>query len=288
MAGTARTDGIDLPVRSALPALRAALFGAGAAGGAVLVAPPGTGKTTLVPPALAGLLGDGAPARRVLVAEPRRVAARAAARRIAWLLGERAGEGAVGFTVRGERRVGPRCRVEVVTTGVLLRRLQRDPELPGVDAVLLDEVHERHLDADLALAFLQEVRGALRPELAVVAASATAETGPLAALLEAPVVEAEGVAFPVAARWAAPPAGVRPALGTRVDPALLDHAAAVVRRALAEEASGDVLVFLPGAAEIAGVAGRLRGAVAADVLTLHGRTPAHEQDAVLAGGGGGS
>ncbi|MCZ9340847.1 ATP-dependent helicase HrpB, partial [Streptomyces sp. TRM76130] len=167
-----RHDVLDaLPVRGALPGLADALEAHGAS---VLVAPPGTGKTTLVPLVLAGLVGGAAVARRVVVAEPRRIAARAAARRMAWLLGERPG-GSVGYTVRGERVVGRHTRVEVVTTGVLLQRLQRDQELAGVDAVMLDECHERHLDADTAAAFLRDVRETLRPELRLVAASATTD-----------------------------------------------------------------------------------------------------------------
>ncbi|MFI6928996.1 ATP-dependent helicase HrpB [Streptomyces sp. NPDC050287] len=276
-----RYDALDaLPVRSALPALSDALDGHGTA---VLVAPPGTGKTTLVPLALAGLLGEG-PARRVVVAEPRRIAARAAARRMAWLLGEKVGE-SVGFTVRGERVVGRRARVEVVTTGVLLQRVQRDPELAGVDVVVLDECHERHLDADTAAAFLWDVRETLRPELRLVAASATTDADGWARLLGgAPVVEAAGVSYPVEVVWAPPARTVRPPHGMRVDPALLAHVAAVVRRALAER-SGDVLCFLPGVGEIARVAGQL-GALGAfgevDVLQVHGRAPAAVQDAVLA------
>ncbi|MFG2140548.1 ATP-dependent helicase HrpB [Streptomyces sp. NPDC048650] len=274
-----------LPVREALPALREALEEVGAA---VLCAPPGTGKTTLVPLDLAGLTGAG-PARRVLVAEPRRIAARAAARRMAWLLGEKAGD-RIGFTVRGERRVGPRTVVEVVTTGVLLQRLQRDPELAGVDVVVLDECHERHLDADTSAAFLLDVRETLRPELRLVAASATTDAEGWARLLgssgaAAPVVEAAGVAHPVAVVWAPPERPVRPPHGIRVDPAQLAHVAAVVRRALREQ-SGDVLCFLPGVGEIGRVAGRLAG-VDAEVLQVHGRAPAEVQDAVLAGGDGG-
>ncbi|MFI9416365.1 ATP-dependent helicase HrpB [Streptomyces werraensis] len=269
----------SLPVREALPSLAGALD---AHGTSVLVAPPGTGKTTLVPLALAGLWGAG-PARRVLVAEPRRIAARAAARRMAWLLGERVGA-SVGFTVRGERAVGRDTRVEVVTTGVLLQRLQRDQELAGVDAVVLDECHERHLDADTAAAFLWDVRETLRPDLRLVAASATTDAEGWARLLGgAPVVEARGAAHPVDVVWAPPPRAVRPPHGMWVDPALLTHVAAVVRRALAER-DGDVLVFLPGAGEISRVAGMLGGLSGVDVLQVHGRAPAAVQDAVLSPG----
>ncbi|MEU8571789.1 ATP-dependent RNA helicase [Streptomyces asoensis] len=275
-----REDALEaLPVRSALPALEDALEGHGCA---VLAAPPGTGKTTLVPLALAGLLGGG-PARRVVVAEPRRIAARAAARRMAWLLGERPGQ-SVGHTVRGERVVGRYTRVEVVTTGVLLQRLQRDQELTGVDVVVLDECHERHLDADTSAAFLWDVRETLRPDLRLVAASATTDTAGWARLLGgAPVVEARGSLFDVEVVWAPPPRPVRPPHGMRVDPALTAHVASVVRRALAER-SGDVLCFLPGVGEIARVAGLLGGADGVDVLQVHGRAPAAVQDAVLAPG----
>ena len=275
-----RYDALDaLPVRGALPALTDALEGHGTA---VLVAPPGTGKTTLVPLALAGLLGDG-PARRVVVAEPRRIAARAAARRMAWLLGENVGA-SVGYTVRGERVVGRRARVEVVTTGVLLQRLQRDQELAGVDAVVLDECHERHLDADTTAAFLWDVRETLRPELRLVAASATTDAQGWARLLGgAPVVEADGVSHPVDVVWAPPVRPVRPPHGMRVDPALLTHVASVVRQALAER-DGDVLCFLPGVGEIARVAGQLGDLGGIEVLQVHGRAPAAVQDAVLTAG----
>ncbi|MFE1588204.1 ATP-dependent RNA helicase [Streptomyces sp. NPDC058737] len=277
-----RYDALDaLPVRGALPALHDALEGHGTA---VLVAPPGTGKTTLVPLALAGLLGgEGAPARRVVVAEPRRIAARAAARRMAWLLGEKPGE-RVGYSVRGERVVGRHARVEVVTTGVLLQRLQRDQELTGVDVVVLDECHERHLDADTTAAFLWDVRQTLRPELRLVAASATTDAEGWSRLLgDAPVVEAPGVSYPVEVVWAPPARPVRPPHGMRVDPALLTHVASVVRRALAER-DGDVLCFLPGVGEISRVAGLLGELGDVDVLQVHGRAPAAVQDAVLAPG----
>ncbi|MFJ6889088.1 ATP-dependent helicase HrpB [Streptomyces californicus] len=273
-----RTEALDrLPVRTAVPALARALDDRGVA---VLCAPPGTGKTTLVPLVLAGLTGRG-PVRRVLVAEPRRIAARAAARRMAWLLGERPGE-RVGFTVRGERAVGRGTVVEVVTTGVLLQRLQRDQELAGVDVVIIDECHERHLDADTVAAFLLDVREAIRPDLRLVAASATTDAEGWARLLgDAPVVEAEGVAYPVEVVWAPPVRPVGPPHGMRVDPALLAHVAATVRRALAER-EGDVLCFLPGVGEIGRVAGQLAG-LDAEVLQVHGRAPAAVQDAVLAG-----
>ncbi|MEV6856964.1 ATP-dependent helicase HrpB [Streptomyces microflavus] len=277
-----RTEALDLlPVRTAVPALRRALDDRGVA---VLCAPPGTGKTTLVPLVLAGLTGEG-PVRRVVVAEPRRIAARAAARRMAWLLGEQPG-GRIGFTVRGERMVGRDTVVEVVTTGVLLQRLQRDQELAGVDVVIIDECHERHLDADTVAAFLLDVREAIRPDLRLVAASATTDAEGWARLLgDAPVVEAQGVSYPVEVVWAPPARPVKPPHGMRVDPALLTHVAATVRRALGER-EGDVLCFLPGVGEISRVAGQLAGADA-EVLQVHGRAPAAVQDAVLAGSSGG-
>ncbi|WP_254552292.1 ATP-dependent helicase HrpB [Kitasatospora sp. MMS16-BH015] len=278
----------QLPVSAALPALHEALDRRGVA---VLAAPPGTGKTTLVPLALAGLLGDRA-VRRVLVAEPRRLAVRAAARRMAWMLGEGVG-GRVGYTVRGDRRVGAGTVVEVVTTGVLLQRLQRDQELAGVDVVVLDECHERHLDADTALAFLLDVRATLRPELRLLCASATSDTAAWAELLggsdesgeAAPVVEAHGVSHAVEVIWAPPPRPVRPAHGNRPDPLLLDHLAGTVRRALAER-EGDVLCFLPGVGEIGRVAGLLGELPGVSVLQLHGQAPQAVQEAALTAGSG--
>jgi ATP-dependent helicase HrpB len=271
------TPGTDLPVRSVLPALGDALDRAGAA---VLVAPPGTGKTTLVPLSLADRVEG-----TVLVAEPRRVAARAAARRMAALLGEPVGR-SVGYSVRGDSRRSGATRVEVVTTGLLVRRLQADPGLTGVAAVVLDECHERQLDTDLALAFALDVRAALRPELQLLAMSATAAASRLAALMgqdsPAPVVEATGALHAVEPVWCPPSPPVAPPHGLSVDPRLLAAVSDTVRRALAETA-GDVLVFLPGAAEIGRVAGMLSG-VDADVRPLHGRLPAAEQDAALTPG----
>ncbi|WP_199734784.1 ATP-dependent helicase HrpB [Cellulomonas sp. PhB143] len=273
-------DPPDLPVAAHLADVVAAAAGRGAV---VVQAPPGTGKTTLVPPALAGALPG-----RVVVTQPRRIAARAAARRLAHLVGEPVGR-TVGFSVRGESCTSAQTRVELVTSGILLRRLQRDPELPGVCAVVLDEVHERHLDGDLALALAVDVRENLRDDLAVVAMSATVEAERTAAVLagrggtSVDVVRVAGALHPVETVWAPPRAPRTDARG--VTPAFLDHVAGCVRRAL-QERPGDVLVFVPGVREIDGVVRRLAGA-AADVRPLHGRLSAREQDAALAGTGSG-
>ena len=267
----------DLPVVGGLAAVTDALR---ARGVAVVQAPPGTGKTSLVPPAVAGLAHG-----RVVVTQPRRIAARAAARRLAGLLGEEVGQ-TVGYAVRGDRLTSAGTRIEVVTTGVLLRRLQRDPELPGVAAVVLDEVHERQLDVDLTLALLVDVRENLRDDLAVVAMSATVEAertaGVLGGATPAPVVSVRGSLHPVAELWCPPAPGVKRSDDRGVTPVFLDHVAATARRALAEQA-GDVLVFLPGAAEVTGTVRRLAG-VAADVRALHGRLPPREQDLALTPG----
>ncbi|WP_265521201.1 ATP-dependent helicase HrpB [Oerskovia flava] len=269
----------DLPVRHVLTDLTTALATHGTV---VLQAPPGTGKTTLVPPALAARGSTG----RVVVTQPRRIAARAAARRLAGLLGEEVGR-TVGFTVRGESATSRATRVEIVTTGVLLRRLQRDPELVGTDVVVLDEVHERHLDADLALALAVDVRANLRPDLALVAMSATVEAGRTAELLgglsPAPVVAAQGALFDVEEVWCPHPPRTGRLDERGVTRAFLDHVAATTRRALYER-EGDVLVFVPGAGEVGAVAARLSGIAGVDVRPLHGRLPGREQDLALAPG----
>ncbi|MFI6170415.1 ATP-dependent helicase HrpB [Nocardia sp. NPDC051052] len=255
----------DLPVRGALDRIVETLA---ARETAVLVAPPGTGKTTLVPLALAA-----GTAGRVLVAEPRRLAARAAAARMAALLGESVGE-TVGYSVRGDRRVGKGTRIEVVTSGLLVRRLQGDPELAGVDVVVLDECHERHLDADLLLALLLDARAGLRPDLRVLAMSATVAAERLAALLDdAPVVRVQGRAYPVETTYL--PSLPRERVEAQV--------ARATRAALAGT-EGDVLVFLPGAAEIRRTATLLADMNDVDVLPLHGRLSATAQDTALRAG----
>jgi ATP-dependent helicase HrpB len=289
-----------LPILEALPAL---LESVERTGTAVLAAPPGTGKTTLAPLALAGLIpaDDNAtgraashvtrdmPQRRVLVAEPRRLATRAAATRMAAILGERVGE-RVGYQIRGESRRSAATRVEVVTTGVLLNRLLADPELPGVDLVVLDECHERHLETDTACAFLAETRQILRPDLALVAASATVDIGLWTALLAgedgpAPSVSSEPMRYPVQMHWAPTRERVSAPDGLRVDPRFLAHVAHVVERAL-EADDGDALVFLPGAAEIRRVAERLAHLrtenIGVDIYQLHGSISSAEQDRALA------
>ncbi|MCQ8278395.1 ATP-dependent helicase HrpB [Acetobacteraceae bacterium KSS8] len=263
-----------LPVADALPALLDALRDRP---NAVLVAPPGAGKTTLVPLAIAGFLGAPGPAPwlgagRIVMLEPRRLAARAAAQRMAALIGEQAGE-RVGFRTRIDSAVSAETRIEVVTEGILLRRLLADPTLDGIGCVIVDEVHERSLDADTVLAFCLDLQRQLRPELRILAMSATADTRTLCARLDAPAVESEGRMFPVELRHGRDIPALRD---------LADGAARLVRTALAEQPEGDVLVFLPGVGEIRRVEQMLRDAgVAAELLPLHGELPPAEQDRVL-------
>lgn len=271
---------------------------------AVIHAPPGTGKTTVVPPALAEALvgtsaGTGtattaeAPSRpaRILVSQPRRVAARAAAHRLAHLSGQEVG-GAVGYTVRGDRRTGRSTRVEFATTGVVLRRLLNDPELAGVDAVVLDEVHERSLESDLAFAMVRELLD-LRDDLSLVVMSATLDADDWAARLSdpigapqrvtAPVLRVAAQAHPLTVRWAPPPRRAVDDRGVRPD--FLTHVAATVEDALAHD-GGDVLVFAPGHREVDRIAAQVSSRNASvEVLTLTGSTPRKEQDRVLAGTG---
>ena len=277
----------ELPVTRALGDIAAATWPGGCA---VVTAPPGTGKTTLLPPAVAvALEGHEASAGRVLVTQPRRVAARAAARRIARLLGEEVG-GQVGYSVRGDSRVSERTRVEMVTPGVALRRLQRDPELPGVAGLVIDEFHERDLDTDLALAFALDARSALREDLFIALTSATLEASRTVSWLreatgaEPALVDIPGDIFPLELRYAPPPRGVEAvgAIGNErvgVRREYLAHVARTVEDTVAAT-EGSVLVFLPGVGEIEAVRGAL-SIPGVEVLTLHGQLSAAEQDRAL-------
>ncbi len=255
-----------LPIGVVLPALAAALEQTGAA---VLEAPPGAGKTTLVPLALldAPWLGS----QKIVMLEPRRLAARAAARRMAHMIGEEVGE-TVGFRTRLETRIGAKTRIEVVTEGILPRMLQSDAALDGVGIVIFDEYHERSLDADLGLALALETRRYLREELRLLVMSATLDGERVAALLHAPRVTSAGRSFPVDLRYLDRPAA------DRFEKAI----AAAIGRAL-EEGTGSVLVFLPGGAEIRRVArilGDLGRGIA--VAPLYGDLPPGAQDAAIA------
>ncbi|MCI1017214.1 ATP-dependent helicase HrpB [Microbacterium sp. C5A9] len=273
--------GAGLSFAAALDDLSAALD---TSGSVVVSAPPGTGKTTLVPPLLAARSTG-----RVIVTQPRRVAARAAARRLAHLDGSPLGT-RVGFAVRGERSAGADTRVEFVTAGVLLRRMLDDPGLDGVAAVIIDEVHERALETDLLIGLLSEVRE-LRDDLTLIAMSATLDAARIAAVIgtdddPAPVVQHDVPAFPLAESWAPSPV---PRLDERgVTRGFLDHVARTTTAAALDltrdDPAADVLVFAPGAREVSEIARRLRETRGAfDVRELHGQIPSAEQDAVIRG-----
>jgi ATP-dependent helicase HrpB len=256
---------VDLPIAPLLPEIVATLRDGNRL---VLEAPPGAGKTTAVPPAvLPHVAGE------ILVLEPRRLAARLAARRVAAELGEKVGE-RVGYQVRFEDVGSPRTRLRYVTEQILLRRLLDDPGLSRVGAVFLDEFHERHLAGDLALALLARLQRARRPDLRLAVMSATLDAAPIVAFLDgAPGLASEGRGFPVDIEHLAHP-DARP---------LEEQVASAVRRLL--PAAGDLLVFLPGAAEIA----RAHAACAplasrVDLVTLHGDLPPAEQDRAVTPG----
>ncbi len=279
----------DLPVVEAIPDVRAALADRRRA---VLVAPPGAGKTTVIPLAL--LDESWLDGQRIVMLEPRRLATRAAARRMAHTTRTDVG-GLVGYQTRDERHIGAGTRIEVVTEGVLTRRLQNDPELPGVGLVIFDEVHERNLTTDLGLALALDVASTIRPDLRLLAMSATPDVEGLTALLDAPVVESEGRMFDVEMHWmprspsgggrgSGPRRGGRPTRpgpggGNRIEPDVV----AAVQRALREQI-GDVLVFLPGIGEIRRTESMLNGAVGpdVDVFALAGALSLAEQDEALA------
>ncbi len=232
----------------------------------VIEAPPGAGKTTRVPPALLAIMSG-----EVVVLEPRRIAARMAARRVAWEMGEQPGE-TVGYQVRFEEAVGPRTRLRFVTEGVLTRRLLSDPTLKGVAAVVLDEFHERHLESDLALALLKRLQRT-RPNLRIVVMSATLDADPVARYLECPAVRSEGTRFELSIQHL--PYSPKP-----VEAQVRD----AVELLIGGKHSGDILAFLPGAAEIrramreCEAVARRSGLLA---LPLHGSLPPKEQDRAL-------
>ena len=278
-----------LPIDEALPQLLRVLREHSAA---VLMAPPGAGKSTVVPLVL--LQEPWAAGKRILMLEPRRLAARAVAQRMAQTLEEPIGR-TVGYRMRLDTRVSRDTRIEVVTEGVLTRMLQSDPALEGVAAVLFDEYHERSLQADLGLALVLDARDTVAPDLKVLIMSATLEGASVSRLLgDAPVVTTHGRIFPVATRYAGKGMPVLPdmsaARGTQESPEALT--ARIVRLALLEE-RGDVLVFLPGAREIHRVRALLEGSVTAAasgggavrLLPLYGELASEEQEAALAPGG---
>jgi len=258
-----------LPIDEVLPALRAALEGHSCA---VLQAPPGAGKTTIVPLAL--LESPWLGRQKIVMLEPRRLAARAAAHRMAQLLGEQVAQ-TVGYRVRRDTRVGRTTRIEVVTEGVLTRMLNSDPTLDGVGLVIFDEFHERSLQADLGLALTRQTQQLVRSELRVLVMSATLDGEPVARMLgDAPIVTSAGRLFPVEARW----------LPSRPDQRIEATTAATIRIAL-RDVEGDVLAFLPGQGEIHRVAGQLGdGALgeAIDVFPLYGNLPFDAQDRAIA------
>ena len=252
----------------AIPALRNTLS---AGRDAVLVAPPGAGKTTAVPLAL--LNETWLAGARILVLEPRRLAARAAASRMAWLLGDAVG-GTVGWRMRGDTRVGASTRIEVVTEGVLTRMLLDDPTLDGVGLVCFDEFHERSIHGDTGLALALNSQTVLRPDLRLLVMSATIDGARVASLLrDASVITSSGRAYPVSTSFRPP----------RAEQRMEEATVAAVREALSEH-DGDVLVFLPGAREIRRAAALLAGAIAdnIDVLPLFGMLDARDQDAAIA------
>jgi ATP-dependent helicase HrpB len=258
----------ELPVSAVLPDLVAALAGQPCA---VLEAPPGAGKTTLVPLAL--LDAPWLAGKSILMLEPRRLATRAAAQRMASLRNEEVG-GTVGYRVRLESQVSARTRIEVITEGILTRRLQSDPDLQGVGVVIFDEFHERSLNADLGLALAREVQAALRPDLRIIVMSATLDGAAVSRLLgNAPVIRAEGRVFPVQTRFLDKPAADDVA----------EAVAVAVRRALVDT-SGDILAFLPGEGEIRRTVAKLEERIIPPGTTLHplfGALPKGEQEAAI-------
>jgi len=265
----------DLPVVAALPELLAALE---TSPRAVLEAPPGAGKTTVVPLAL--LAAAWRPAhQKILVLEPRQLATRAAAARLAQLLGEPVGR-TVGYRVRLDSKVSADTRIEVITEGILTRMLQDDPALEDVACVVFDEFHERSLNADLGLALALDAQAVLRPELRILLMSATLEAQRLGQWLPAPVVSSAGFLFPVETHYLDPRRAA--ALPNKPGERLAELVPSQVREALARH-EGDVLVFLPGVADLQRVDRKLGASLPpdTDLHLLHGELPLEAQDAAL-------
>ncbi len=263
------------PIDEILPELKASLLRHASV---VLQAPPGSGKTTRVAPALLDFIGP--EKGRILLLEPRRIAAVSAARWMAKTLGEEIGQ-TLGYSIRFDSRVSKRTRIEVITEGVLTRRILTNPDLSGVAMVIFDEFHERNLQSDLALALCLDIRRALREDLKILVMSATLDTGPISDLLDgAPIITAKGIAYPVEERY----------LGDKPDEPITKRVSDTVIKALGET-SGDILAFLPGGGEIRATADRLaeafdsRSIKDVSIHPLYGDLPFEAQERAIVPGG---
>ena len=254
---------MTLPINDILPKLKATLATHQTV---ILQAPPGAGKTTRVPLALLG--EDWLDGQKILMLEPRRLAATNAARYMSKLHGEPVGK-TIGYTIRYQRQVSKQTRIEVITEGILTRRLQSNPELEGVGLIIFDEFHERNLNSDLALALCHDAQQGLRDDLKIVIMSATLDGAPLAKLLDAPLLTSTGRNYPVTIHYAA-----------QENRNLVEGTTAAVRRAL-RETEGDILAFLPGAGEINRCRELLKDINGVDIRPLYGTLPYPEQEKAI-------